>query len=66
MREHIHKRIRIRRPGLQADAEVHADIAVNVSGSRSVDSTDGTRSEPEREADDETDSPPTEHEGGER
>jgi hypothetical protein len=65
MRKHIHRRIRIRRPGLQAAADVHADIAVNVSGSRSLEPKDNPRGSSERGTDDQTDSPP-EHEGGER
>lgn len=65
IRERIRRKIRVRRPGFNADADIQADIAVNVSRSRSV------RSSAERQQDrptDErrTDVPPIESEGGER
>jgi hypothetical protein len=34
MRKHIRRRVRIRRPGLQVDADVNAVISANTAGSR--------------------------------
>jgi hypothetical protein len=61
MREHIHRRVRIRRPGLRVDADVNAVISANSAGSRPTtlddersdrDSQDGSdRSSCEREGD---------------
>jgi hypothetical protein len=61
MREHIHRRVRIRRPGLQVDADVNAVISANTAGSRPTtlddarsdrDPQDGSeRSSSEREGD---------------
>jgi hypothetical protein len=65
MRKHIRRRVRIRRPGLQADADVNAVISVNTSGSRSSGSEE-KRSEGDRGSEDRTDRPPSESEGGER
>jgi hypothetical protein len=65
MRKHIHRRVRIRRQGLQAAADVHADIAVNISRSESGASRQ-TPPEEARERDDSPDRPPSDTEGGER
>jgi hypothetical protein len=34
MRKHIRRRVRVRRPGLQLDADVNAVISANTAGSR--------------------------------
>jgi len=62
--KHIKRRVRIRRPGLSADADVNAVISVNVSGSRLERSEE--RSEDPDRSEDEAGRPPAESEGGER
>ena len=65
MKEFIRRRIRIRRPGLTADADIQANIALNVSRSGSA-RTVARRTEVKRPADVRSDVPPSESEGGER
>jgi hypothetical protein len=63
MEQHVHRRVRIRRSGLNVDADVDAVISVNVSERR----TDRASEEDEADHDrDQTDRIQTEHEGGER
>jgi hypothetical protein len=64
MRKHIRRRVRIRRPGLQADADVNAVIAVNTPGSRSPED-ERERSDRDPAYEDRTDRTPSEREGGE-
>jgi hypothetical protein len=65
MRKHIRRRIRIRQPGLDANADVNAVISVNVSGSRSK--RPGERSDPHDDrSSGNAGRPPSENEGGER
>jgi hypothetical protein len=65
MKEFIKRRIRIRRPGLTADADLQANIAVNVSRSGSA-RTIARRTHGKRSADVRSDVPPSESKGGER
>jgi hypothetical protein len=65
MRKHIHRRVRIRRKGLNAAADVHADIAVNISRSESRTSREPPRDRAQA-GDDASDHPPSDTEGGER
>ena len=63
IRKLIKRKIRIRRPGLTADADVQADIAVNISRSGSARSS--VRQQHRRTDEPRPDVPPTESEGGE-
>jgi hypothetical protein len=65
MRKHIRKRVRIQRPGLDANADVNAVISVNVSGSRSERSVVRSDEEEDRSTGDDAGRPPSESEGGE-
>jgi hypothetical protein len=65
VKKYIKRRIRIRKEGLSADADVNAVISVNVSGSRLERSHEP--SEPsDRSTEDDPGRPPAESEGGER
>ncbi len=65
MRRHIRRRIRIRQPGLDANADLNAVISVNVSGSRSKRPSE--RSDPHDDrSPGHAGCPPSESEGGER
>jgi hypothetical protein len=65
MRKHIRRRIRIQRPGLDANADVNAVISVNVSGSRSEGPRRRSEANDDRSRGD-AGRPPSESEGGER
>ena len=63
MEKHVHRRVRIRRPGLNVDADVDAVISVNVS-ERASDAT--AESEEDVRPSATSEPPPEEDEGGER
>jgi hypothetical protein len=65
MRKHVRRRVRIRRPGLDANADINAVISMNVSGSRSARPDERSGSKNDRSTDDSAARPPSESEGGE-
>jgi hypothetical protein len=65
IRRNIKRKIRIRRSGLTADADIQANIAVNVSRSGSARPAERADREPSKDTRP-PDVPPTESEGGER
>jgi hypothetical protein len=65
MRRHIHRRVRVRKPGLDADADVNAVISVNVSGSRSERLEEDRSTHEDQPPDERADRSHSEDEGGE-